>query len=173
MWSLVREGFEQAFREHPGVRAILESQLEEVEARILGRESGADPAPRVGRLERMFGGAPRKIAAFVAWLNQSTSRRLITVVGLTAISLIGSWLLMPKAEYLPAGNRNLVFGVIIPPPGARVLAGNAHDPHQALAVSEHAWSTQFHPELNAQAIEKRIGFPEVQSQIAQLVFFRS
>ncbi len=42
-----------------------------------------------------------------------------------------------------------LHSVITPPPGARILAGNAHDPHQALAVSERAWSTQFHPEFDA------------------------
>ena len=39
--------------------------------------------------------------------------------------------------------------VITPPPGARVLAGNAHDPHQALAIGPTTWSTQFHPEFDA------------------------
>lgn len=39
--------------------------------------------------------------------------------------------------------------VITPPRGARVLAGNAHDPHQALAMGPAAWSTQFHPEFDA------------------------
>jgi len=39
--------------------------------------------------------------------------------------------------------------VITPPRGARVLAGNAHDPHQALAIGPAAWSTQFHPEFDA------------------------
>ena len=28
-----------------------------------------------------------------------------------------SWLLLPKVEYLPTGNRNLVFGILLPPPG--------------------------------------------------------
>ncbi len=39
--------------------------------------------------------------------------------------------------------------VITPPRGTRVLAGNAHDPHQALAIGPAAWSTQFHPEFDA------------------------
>jgi GMP synthase (glutamine-hydrolysing) len=39
--------------------------------------------------------------------------------------------------------------VLVPPPQARVLAGNAHDPYQALAVGRRAWSTQFHPEFDA------------------------
>ena len=45
----------------------------------------------------------------------------IVVVGLmTAGSLVGSVLLMPPSDYLPAGNRNLVFGLMIPPPGKNI-----------------------------------------------------
>ncbi len=36
------------------------------------------------------------------------------VVGATGLC---TWALLPKLEYLPEGNRNLVFGVILPPPG--------------------------------------------------------
>lgn len=32
-------------------------------------------------------------------------------------SLLGAWLLLPKTEYLPEGNRNLVFAILLPPPG--------------------------------------------------------
>lgn len=42
--------------------------------------------------------------------------------------------------------------VLIPPPGAEVLAGNAHDPHQALRLGERAWGVQFHPEFDADIV---------------------
>ena len=32
-------------------------------------------------------------------------------------ALFVSWLLLPRLDYLPTGNRNLVFGVLLPPPG--------------------------------------------------------
>lgn len=35
-------------------------------------------------------------------------------------SVAGSWFLIPKADYLPEGNRNLVFAFIIPPPGVNM-----------------------------------------------------
>ncbi|MFQ5596882.1 MAG: efflux RND transporter permease subunit [Nitrospiria bacterium] len=41
----------------------------------------------------------------------------IVVVGLTLFSIALAWFLMPKAEYLPEGNRNLVIGILLPPPG--------------------------------------------------------
>lgn len=45
------------------------------------------------------------------------------VIGITMVSLIAggaavaSYTNLPRLEYLPEGNRNLVFGLIIPPPG--------------------------------------------------------
>jgi len=42
----------------------------------------------------------------------------ITIVGvLCGTSVLITVLLLPKLEYLPDGNRNLIFGVIVPPPG--------------------------------------------------------
>ncbi|MFQ5505848.1 MAG: efflux RND transporter permease subunit, partial [Planctomycetota bacterium] len=57
------------------------------------------------------------IAGFVAWLNQSVMRRLLTVVGLTGAAVGLSWLILPPMAYLPSGNQNLVIGFVIPPPG--------------------------------------------------------
>jgi len=60
---------------------------------------------------------PDALADAVHWMCGSVAIRVIVVVVLTAASLIGSWLLMPPSDYLPAGNRNLVFGLMLPPPG--------------------------------------------------------
>jgi HAE1 family hydrophobic/amphiphilic exporter-1 len=57
------------------------------------------------------------IAAFVYWLCGSAFRRVMVVVVLTILALGGSWWLMPDAEYLPEGNRNLILGILLPPPG--------------------------------------------------------
>jgi HAE1 family hydrophobic/amphiphilic exporter-1 len=43
--------------------------------------------------------------------------RVLTVASLTAIAAIVAVILMPKAEYLPQGNRNLILNIMIPPPG--------------------------------------------------------
>ena len=40
------------------------------------------------------------------------------VIGvITVICGIATWLLLPRLDYLPQGNRNLVFGFLLPPPG--------------------------------------------------------
>jgi len=58
-----------------------------------------------------------RVTAQVRWLCSSTRRSLATI----ALAIVGSilvvWVLLPPMEYLPTGNRNLVFGILIPPPG--------------------------------------------------------
>ncbi|MEM9358165.1 MAG: efflux RND transporter permease subunit [Pseudomonadota bacterium] len=50
----------------------------------------------------------------------TVSSRLLGVLcagAITAGAVIGATTFLPKLEYLPEGNRNLVFGFILPPPG--------------------------------------------------------
>lgn len=61
---------------------------------------------------------------FVALIVQLTRRAVAKPVfaialaaGITVGSGALSWLLMPPLEYLPEGNRNLIIGVVFPPPG--------------------------------------------------------
>ncbi len=61
-----------------------------------------------------------RVAEFVYWLCGGVFRRLLVVVGLTGIAVYLSWQLMPKTEYLPQGNRNLLFGNVLPPPGYNI-----------------------------------------------------
>jgi HAE1 family hydrophobic/amphiphilic exporter-1 len=53
----------------------------------------------------------------VHWLCGGVFRRLAVVVILTLFAVTMAWFLAPKTEYLPEGNRNLVLGIMIPPPG--------------------------------------------------------
>jgi GMP synthase (glutamine-hydrolysing) len=45
-----------------------------------------------------------------------------------------------------------VESVLELPPGARLLASSALDPHQAFACGERAWGVQFHPEFDAEVV---------------------
>ena len=57
------------------------------------------------------------IMAVNAGLQRSVPVRVATVFLFTGASLLLSYLLMPKAEYLPSGTRNQVIGQIAPPTG--------------------------------------------------------
>jgi hydrophobic/amphiphilic exporter-1 (mainly G- bacteria), HAE1 family len=51
------------------------------------------------------------------WVQRGLIRRVAVVLLLTAAAVSLSLAYWPKVEYLPTGNRNLVFGILLPPPG--------------------------------------------------------
>ena len=53
-------------------------------------------------------------------LLTGVARPAITSLVIVAAAVAATWLLMPKVEYLPEGNRNLVFGILLPPPGYNI-----------------------------------------------------
>jgi HAE1 family hydrophobic/amphiphilic exporter-1 len=65
------------------------------------------------------------IAAWMVDLLLSTNHRLqagvmprLVLVLLVVIgSCVATWLFLPKVEYLPSGNQNLVIAILLPPPG--------------------------------------------------------
>ncbi len=59
----------------------------------------------------------RMVGQIVGRINLSTPLRLLVVLGFTGVSILGSYLLIPATDYLPAGNKNLIFGFLITPPG--------------------------------------------------------
>jgi len=67
--------------------------------------------------ENLLSRLARRIAAFVDYVNAKALRRLATISGIIVVSMGLTWFLLPDAEYLPNGNRNLVFGFMLPPPG--------------------------------------------------------
>ena len=94
-------------------------------ARILrvSGEGSSDPEQVRRSFTNLWGGTfvgqrlVDAIASFIYWLCGSVLRRLLVVAVLTGLALVCSWLLITDAEYLPEGNRNLVLGILLPPPG--------------------------------------------------------
>ncbi len=58
-----------------------------------------------------------RVSAFVSNICANSKLRLLTIVGLIGLSCVLAWILVPQTEYLPTGNRNLVIGILLPPPG--------------------------------------------------------
>ena len=56
----------------------------------------------------------------IMWLTSSPVKRFGWIIGLTTISLTVAFQLFPKPDYLPEGNRNLVFAFVLPPPGSNI-----------------------------------------------------
>ena len=61
--------------------------------------------------------APGMVAGLVARLNRSWPARIAVILLFTTGTIFGTKALMPPLDYLPRGNRNIVFGLLIPPPG--------------------------------------------------------
>lgn len=98
-------------------------------ARLLGKSRAfrrvEDATPEVA--SSASPGAPQKsdvvmrlagvIATVVDRINGLPLTRVVVIVGMSVGSLLLARVLIPEATYLPAGNRNLVFGFLLTPPG--------------------------------------------------------
>ncbi len=70
--------------------------------------------PVVDRLARGF------VDGTTGFVRRIVGHRIAAVVLVLAVcgaAGTATWLFLPKLEYLPEGNRNLVFAVVLPPPG--------------------------------------------------------
>jgi HAE1 family hydrophobic/amphiphilic exporter-1 len=72
------------------------------------------PLPGIDGLARLF---VRAVMAFARAVVRSRVLALCVVTLVVATASLAAWRYLPKLEYLPEGNRNLVFGIMIPPPG--------------------------------------------------------
>ncbi|MCG8650680.1 MAG: efflux RND transporter permease subunit, partial [Pirellulales bacterium] len=100
------------------------------ELRKTGQLVAMKPAKGRGRLRRFFANVtkvarrmtnvPGMIGAVVRFLIGSWIRRLTTTAVFASVTVAGIIWLLPPLDYLPKGNRNLVFSVMIPPPGYSV-----------------------------------------------------
>ena len=71
----------------------------------------------------------QRVGQAVHWIVRSRARSLLVAgLGLGGAAALGLSLL-PPMEYLPTGNRNIVFGVVIPPPGYSVEEMHAVGSH--------------------------------------------
>ncbi len=93
-------------------------------ARVL-RGRDADAQYHSWRPFRVFSLIPAAIAHMVYKASGSWLVRIIVVLVLTVGSIWGSSRLLPPADFLPTGNRNLIFGLVIPPPGLNIAQQEA------------------------------------------------
>jgi HAE1 family hydrophobic/amphiphilic exporter-1 len=82
-------------------------------ARLLSRGQTLD----IGGLTNFGRRFRKRVTEIVRWLCGSTRRAGATLALAVVGSLLVAWALLPPMEYLPTGNRNLVFGILMPPPG--------------------------------------------------------
>ncbi len=61
-----------------------------------------------------------RVGHAVYWVARSRARAALVAVAGIGGAVLMSLALLPPMEYLPTGNRNIVFGLVIPPPGYSV-----------------------------------------------------
>ena len=70
--------------------------------------------PRLDAWARQF---VQLLIRFTRNVAQNRHKALRVALSITTASLLFSWIMLPKLDYLPEGNRNLIFGILLPPPG--------------------------------------------------------
>ncbi len=61
-----------------------------------------------------------RATSFIIDITGTAALRWLWIISLTSVAVAITYLAFPKIDYLPTGNRNLVFGIVIPPPGVSI-----------------------------------------------------
>jgi HAE1 family hydrophobic/amphiphilic exporter-1 len=72
---------------------------------------------RVPVIDPLARGFVKLVLAFTRRVVGNRALAVLVVAVICGVTGVGTYLYLPKLDYLPDGNRNLVFGVIQPPPG--------------------------------------------------------
>ena len=84
--------------------------------KIIGGATTTEAKP-ASAIER-FGSRVRDLISHSAYrISSSIALALLVIVVLIGGSITLAWSLLPRADYLPTGNRNLIFSILLPPPG--------------------------------------------------------
>jgi HAE1 family hydrophobic/amphiphilic exporter-1 len=81
------------------------------------REPRGAVATMLAPVDMLARGFVGSVVGLNDWIQRGVLRRCMVVAMLVGTSALVTYLLWPKVEYLPTGNRNLVFGIVLPPPG--------------------------------------------------------
>ncbi len=88
------------------------------------------------------------IIGYVKLITKSRIASLL-VAGTVAIGTLSiSYSMLPKLEYLPEGNRNLIFGIMLPPPGYN-LATLTEIAERVETRVKNLWASETGPEPEA------------------------
>jgi HAE1 family hydrophobic/amphiphilic exporter-1 len=106
-------------------------------------------------LDHLARGFRNLVMAYVRMTVRFRALGILMVAVIAGGAAVLSWTYLPRLEYLPEGNRNLVFGLIIPPPGYNL------DTTQSIAkrieaVAQPLWEAAPEPEMED-------GTPSIQS----------
>ncbi len=82
-----------------------------------GRLSSGGIGRFLARLDTWGSEFVRHVIQLNGWIQGGLRRRVVVIGVLVGLATLLTFLFWPKIEYLPSGNRNLVIGLLMPPPG--------------------------------------------------------
>jgi len=85
------------------------------------------------------------IVNFTHSVAHDRRKAALAVGGVVLAAAAVSWTMLPQLEYLPEGNRNLVFGRIMPPPGYN-LETTTKTAQEVENAVRHLWASETGPE---------------------------
>ena len=100
------------------------------------------PLPGLDHLARGF---VFLVMGLIRGMVRSRLLAFTVVAAVTATAGTLAWQYLPKLEYLPEGNRNLVFGIILPPPGYNLATMTGIAEEIEAAIKPH-WASVSGPE---------------------------
>ena len=107
-----------------------------------GRKLVRLPLPGLDHLARAF---VFLVMGLIRGMVRSRVLAFTVVAAVTATAGTAAWQYLPKLEYLPEGNRNLVFGIIVPPPGYNLATMTGIAEEIETAIRPH-WASVSGPE---------------------------
>jgi len=79
--------------------------------------AGSASRLRIPGIDDFATGFVAVVSRFTSAVTVNRTMALLIVAGVSLAAALGAWRFLPKLEYLPDGNRNLMFGFVLPPPG--------------------------------------------------------
>ncbi len=106
----------------------------------------------ITRLRALVDALPEYVARFVGRINRSWPARIAVILVFTLGTMLGIKTLLTPLDYLPKGNRNIVFGLMTPPPGFNIEQLHTIG-HRIESVMRPAWEAA--PDRFAAEAEER------------------
>jgi len=137
--------------------------------RLLSERAGSLRKPlRLPVIDGFAAVFTRAVIAFTRRVMQNRALAIGVVVVITGVSAVSTWAFLPKLDYLPDGNRNLILGIILPPPGYNLdtTTGIARELEDSI---RHLWATESGPEAEPDAPPKMKNFFYVAARASTFV----
>lgn len=125
--------------------------------RLLTHAPTDDQLRRIPLVDDFARGFARSIAWFTGAVVKSKALAVGVVAAIVVVASAYVYIFRPDLDYLPTGNQNFIFGIILPPPGYN-LETTAAINERVEAATRPLWRTETGPEPSDEGLPKFDGF---------------